>query len=181
MKALRNPFVRFVAFVLIVGAGFIALRWGPLQSYLDLDRVSEVLEFLRQQPGSAALLVAVTAVLTVFGLPATLAVLTAGAVFGVLRGALLSFAGLYLGALGLGTLDRETLGRRARGRDRCSVAVRTSLLDHVAEASAGRRPDPSLAVADTFDHRGRDSQMVAKPRAAGRVIAPTAPVGGDPR
>ena len=54
---------------------------------------------MRRQPSAPLLFVAAGALLPCFGLPASLIIFAGGAVFGTVRGALLSFAGLYAGAI----------------------------------------------------------------------------------
>ena len=95
----RRLVLRFLVFILVLGGGFAALRWGPLAPYLDLDQVSKLLDLLGSQRGAPAIFVGVSSFLMAFGLPASLTILVGGAAFGVFQGAPLSVASLVLGAL----------------------------------------------------------------------------------
>ncbi len=91
--------LRFLVFVVVLGGGFAAMRWGPLAPYLTLDQASELLEFLSSQSGAPAIFVGGASFLMAFGLPASLTILVGGAVFGVLQGGVLSLLSLVVGAL----------------------------------------------------------------------------------
>ncbi len=106
----RQPLIRFLVFLGLVVGGILVLRATPLNRYLQPDDLTALLEELRQQPAAPILFVIGGALLPAFGLPASVIIFVGGAVFGTLRGALLSFVGLYGCAL-LGYLLARTLAR----------------------------------------------------------------------
>ena len=67
----QRLFLRFLVFVAVLGGGFAAMRWGPLAPYLNLNQVSELLEFLRPQRGAPAIFVGGASFLMAFGMPAS--------------------------------------------------------------------------------------------------------------
>ena len=95
----RHPLVRFLVFLGMVVGGILVLRTTPLNRYLQPDDLTGLLETMRQQPSAPLLFVIAGVLLTSFGLPASVVIFVGGAVFGTLRGALLSFVALYSSAL----------------------------------------------------------------------------------
>ena len=91
--------LRFLVFVLVLGAGFSAMRWGPLAPYLNLSQVSNLLEILRSQKASPVIYVSGSTLLSAFGLPASLTILVGAAVFGAFQGGVLALASLVGGAV----------------------------------------------------------------------------------
>ena len=95
----RYRLTRFLILLGLVVGGFLVLRATPISRYLTVDELSALLETMRQQPGAPLLFVLGGALLPSLGLPASLIIFCGGAVFGTLYGGLLSFVGLYAGAI----------------------------------------------------------------------------------
>ena len=113
----RHRLIRFLILVGLVVGGFLVLLATPLSRYLTgtdlevvLQELTELLETLRQEPAAPVLLVLGGAVLPSFGMPASLILVSGGAVFGTLYGGLLSLVGLYASAFACYLLAR-TLAR----------------------------------------------------------------------
>jgi uncharacterized membrane protein YdjX (TVP38/TMEM64 family) len=95
----RGLVLRFVLFATIVVGGFLVLRSDAVRSQLDAEQLTATLERLRSEPWAGPIYVVVTAVLLALGFPATVLVFAGGAVFGVLYGFFLAYAGTLGGAI----------------------------------------------------------------------------------
>jgi uncharacterized membrane protein YdjX (TVP38/TMEM64 family) len=105
---------RFVLFVMLVGAGFVVLRFTPLgerfEALLDRERLMALRDGLRAQWWTGPALVAAYSVLAPLGAPVSPLMLAGGAIFGAAMGAFLNIVGTFLGAAGSFYLARW-LGR----------------------------------------------------------------------
>lgn len=105
---------RFAVFVLLVGVGFVALRFTPLggrfQALLDHDRLMALRGTLRSQWWTAPALVAAYAIVAPLGAPVSPLMLAGGAIFGTAIGSVLNIVGTFVGAAGSFFLARA-LGR----------------------------------------------------------------------
>ena len=101
---------RFVLLLLLLGAGFVAVRWTPLAKYAQPEHLVPLLSGLRQAWWSPLALLALFVVLCPLGVPATPMIVAGAAVFGVAWGTLWNFLGTFLGAAATFLLARS-LGR----------------------------------------------------------------------
>lgn len=105
---------RFAIFVLLVGLGFLALRFTPLgarfQALLDHDRLMTLRETLRSRWWTAPALLLAYAIVAPLGAPVSPLMLAAGAIFGTAIGSVLNILGTFIGAAGSFFLARG-LGR----------------------------------------------------------------------
>lgn len=106
----RRLLLRFLALVVLVGVGFALLRFSPLADQLTVERISALLDRLRQAWWAPALLVLAYIVLCPLGLPASVLMITGGVVFGVVRGSLYNILGVFLGGVATYYVARS-LGR----------------------------------------------------------------------
>ncbi|MEE2775618.1 MAG: VTT domain-containing protein [Acidobacteriota bacterium] len=93
-----RPLFRFALFVVILGAGFGALQLPGIREQMALENLAANLEQLSRHPATAPSMIVAAALLTAVGLPGTVAIVAAGAVFGTLVGGLVAWAGLVGGA-----------------------------------------------------------------------------------
>lgn len=98
----RGVLGRFLLFVALVAAGFLAFRFTPLgdllEHALDRDRLMAMRATLQAQWWAAPLLVGLYVVLAPLGAPVSPLMFAGGAVFGTLIGSGLNFLGTFLGA-----------------------------------------------------------------------------------
>lgn len=106
----RRFLVRFLALVIVVGAGFATLRFTPLAQYLTLPRISAFLNDLRGVWWAPLALIASFVVLVPVGVPATPMLVAGGIVFGVGWGSAYNIIGTYLAGIETYFLGR-LLGR----------------------------------------------------------------------
>jgi uncharacterized membrane protein YdjX (TVP38/TMEM64 family) len=116
----RRLIARGLVLLLLLAAGFAAVRWTPLREYLTRETLVALLATLRQAWWSPLALVALYVGLAPLGLPMTPLILAGGAVFGAAWGTLYNLVGTFLGATASYLLARH-LGRDlvvhlARGR-----------------------------------------------------------------
>lgn len=97
-RSIRGPLVRFGLLVLLVGAGFVALRWSPLAEYLDRERLVATFRALAATPWAPAVLLGCYLVLAPLGVPVSPFILAGGLVFGFVWGAALNVFGCWAGA-----------------------------------------------------------------------------------
>lgn len=97
MRVPRHLLLRFLALVVIVGAGFAVLRWTPLADYLTVEKVSVVLERLRGAWWAPVALIASYVILCPLGVPASPMMIAGGMVFGVFQGSVYNVVGVFLG------------------------------------------------------------------------------------
>ena len=93
-----RPLLKFAAFAAILGIGFATLMLPSVREQLVPATLASNLERLGRHPAAAPAFVLATALLTGVGLPGTVPILVAGAVFGTIGGGLLAWAGLVGGA-----------------------------------------------------------------------------------
>lgn len=96
--SLRHALLRFTLLILLLAAGFVAVRWTPLAEYWDPQKLTALLEELRRSWWAPVALLALYVVLCPIGVPASPLILAGGFVFGSLFGGLLNFLGTFLGA-----------------------------------------------------------------------------------
>jgi uncharacterized membrane protein YdjX (TVP38/TMEM64 family) len=94
----RRALIRFAILVVVVGAGFVALRWTPLADYLTRDNLIAGFDRLSRSPWAPAVFILLYAVLCPLGIPVTPLVVTGGLVFGVGWGSFYNFFGTVAGA-----------------------------------------------------------------------------------
>lgn len=102
--------LRFLALVLIVGAGFALIQWSPLGDYLNKDGILELFDRLRGTWWAPLLLILSYVVLCPLGVPATPMMIAGGMVWGVVWGSVYNIVGIFLGAASTYWLGR-VLGR----------------------------------------------------------------------
>jgi uncharacterized membrane protein YdjX (TVP38/TMEM64 family) len=127
----RAAVLKLLALVaLVAAAALVASHAGLFDERRAGELVARV-RALRDRPAAPALFVALYALASALGLPATVLTLAGGAVFGVGRGLVLNWLGAMLGALGAFVLARSLgrdavrrlLGRRrAKALDRLAAA-----------------------------------------------------------
>lgn len=93
----RRALLRFLALAVLVAGGFVVVRFSPLADALTVEKISAVLDQLRQAWWAPALLIAAYIVLCPLGLPASVLMITGGVVFGVTRGSVYNIVGVFLG------------------------------------------------------------------------------------
>ncbi len=121
-----RPYLKIVAFVLVVGAAFLLARHFGAFRYTDVHELAAAVQRVRGVSFIAPLFVLIYTLATTFGLPGTPLTLAGGAIFGFAYGTLLNWLGATLGSLGAYTLARvlgkdalrRTLGSRASTVDR---------------------------------------------------------------
>jgi uncharacterized membrane protein YdjX (TVP38/TMEM64 family) len=92
---------RFLLLLLLLATGFAVLRYTPLgarlNTFLDQERLEAVRSHLRSQWWTAPALLGLYALLAPLGAPVSPLMMAGGAIFGVLWGTLLNFAGTFVG------------------------------------------------------------------------------------
>lgn len=106
----RHLVVRAAVLVVIVLAGFAALRWSPLADLLTKEAILSTLERLRGAWWSPVALIAAYVLLCPLGFPPSPLMVAGGVVFGPVYGALYNLTGIFLGAASTYFLGRH-LGR----------------------------------------------------------------------
>lgn len=96
--SLRRATLRFALLALLLGAGFVAVRWTPLAEYWDPQKLTALLEELRRTWWAPVALLGLYVVLCPIGVPASPLILAGGFVFGTVVGGVLNFVGTFLGA-----------------------------------------------------------------------------------
>lgn len=96
LRVPRHLLLRFLVLVVIVGTGFAVLRWTPLADYLTVERVSAVLERLRDAWWAPVVLIASYLILCPL-IPATPMMVAGGIVFGPVVGSLYNIIGTFAG------------------------------------------------------------------------------------
>ena len=96
MRIPRHLLLRFLVLVAIVGTGFAVLRWTPLADYLTVEKVSAVLDQLRDAWWAPVVLIASYLVLCPV-IPATPMMVAGGMVFGPVMGSIYNIIGAFLG------------------------------------------------------------------------------------
>jgi uncharacterized membrane protein YdjX (TVP38/TMEM64 family) len=117
---------KLLLLVVIVAAGWLAMRATPLREYVESGRLSALIVALRQAWWAPFAFVAGYALAVTFGFSGLVLTLAGGAVFGFWWGALLNTLGANLGATGAFWLARvlgrdglqALLGGRLAGIDR---------------------------------------------------------------
>ncbi len=95
----RQAVVRLLILVLLVAAVAAAARWTPLGRYLDREVLQATLNGLKDVWWAPLLLIASFIFFCNVGLPATPFLVVGGLVFGLARGTLYNFIGLFSSAL----------------------------------------------------------------------------------
>ena len=106
----RHLLLRFLLLVVIVGTGFAVLRWTPLAEYLTVEKVSALLDRLRDAWWAPVALIASYLFLCPLGVPATPMMVAGGMVFGPVMGSVYNIVGTFLGGAASYFLGRG-LGR----------------------------------------------------------------------
>jgi uncharacterized membrane protein YdjX (TVP38/TMEM64 family) len=109
-----------VLVAILAAAGYTAYRLGVFELG-DPKRLGDVIRRARDVPALPVLFVLAYVIATVFGIPGTVFTLAGGAIFGIVLGSILNWAGATLGAVGAYALARrlgsdavrDLLGRRA--------------------------------------------------------------------
>lgn len=122
----RSPFVRLLLLACILAAAWYAAQALGILAYADPARVHEGIARVRGWSWSAPAFVALYAVASALGLPASPLTLAGGALFGVAAGSALNWLGATAGALGAYTIARHVggdavralLGKRGQALDR---------------------------------------------------------------
>ena len=94
----RHLVLRAIALVVIVLAGFAALRWSPLADLLTKEAILSTLERLRGAWWSPIALIAGFALLCPVGFPPSPLMVAGGVVFGPVYGSIYNLVGIFLGA-----------------------------------------------------------------------------------
>ncbi len=110
-----RPYLKIVAFAIVIGAAFLVARHFGAFRYTDLHELAAAVQRARGISFIAPLFVLIYALATTFGLPGTPLTLAGGAIFGFVYGTLLNWLGATLGSLGAYTLAR-LLGQDALRR-----------------------------------------------------------------
>lgn len=90
---MRGPALRFGLLLLLLGAGFLVLRFTPLGQVLTVERIQATLETLRGLWWAPIAHVALLVVFGAIGAPATPFLLAGAAIFGARWGTLWNFVG----------------------------------------------------------------------------------------
>lgn len=106
----RHLLVRAAVLVVIVLAGFAALRWSPLANLLTREAILSTLERLRSTWWSPIALIAGFALLCPVGFPPSPLMVAGGVVFGPVYGSIYNLIGIFLGAASTYFMGRH-LGR----------------------------------------------------------------------
>jgi phospholipase D1/2 len=106
----RHALVRAALLVVIVLAGFAALRWSPLAGFFTKEAILATLEDLRGAWWAPVALIAAFALLCPVGLPPSPLMVAGGMIFGPVYGAIYNLVGIWLGAATTYYLGRH-LGR----------------------------------------------------------------------
>jgi uncharacterized membrane protein YdjX (TVP38/TMEM64 family) len=97
--AARNAVLKLAVLVVVVGGGFLLLRYTPLAEHVTREALLALLERLRGAWWTPLVLLALYLVIAPLGIPVTPLVFAGGAIFGPLLGAFYNFLGAWLGAL----------------------------------------------------------------------------------
>jgi len=103
----RRALVRAAILVVIVVAGFAALRWSPLAGLLTKEASLSTLDRLRGAWWSPVALIAGFVLLCPVGMPPTPLLIAGSVVFGPVYGTLYNIAGTFLGAASTYYLGRH--------------------------------------------------------------------------
>jgi len=90
--------VRFAVLVILVGAGWAALRWSPLAAHLGEEELVATLRSLAASPWAPVALIGLYVVLCPLGMPVSPLLLAGGLVFGFGPGTVYNLVGTWLGA-----------------------------------------------------------------------------------
>jgi uncharacterized membrane protein YdjX (TVP38/TMEM64 family) len=93
----RHLLLRFFLLVAIVATGFAILRWTPLSDYLTVEKISGLLDRLRDAWWAPVALIASYIVLCPLFVPASPMMIAGGVVFGPVLGSLYNIIGTFLG------------------------------------------------------------------------------------
>ncbi len=107
----RNPYLKLVLLVAILGLTAVIVRATPLSGYLTRDGLVNALGAIRESMWAPVIFVAGYSVATALALPGSLLTIGGGAVFGFWWGALFNSLGANIGA------NAAFLLSRALGRD----------------------------------------------------------------
>lgn len=98
----RRVVLRFVLFVVLIGAGFVVFRFTPLgdqlREHLDEERLMAIRGELQEQWWTGPALLLAFAVLAPLGAPVSPLMFAGGAIFGTVLGATYNFFGTFIGA-----------------------------------------------------------------------------------
>lgn len=94
----RSATLRALILVGLVAAALAAVRWTPLAELIDGDRMTILLEQLRETSWAGPVLIVLYVVISPLGIPISPLVLAGGAVFGLGIGWALNLLGALLGA-----------------------------------------------------------------------------------
>jgi uncharacterized membrane protein YdjX (TVP38/TMEM64 family) len=95
----RHLLLRFAVLVLLVGAALATVRFTPLNQYLTIEKLSQLLEQLRGEWWAPLALMASFVVLCPLGVPASPMLIAGGIVFGAVWGTVYNIIGTYLGGV----------------------------------------------------------------------------------
>jgi uncharacterized membrane protein YdjX (TVP38/TMEM64 family) len=108
----RRLLLRLALVAVLIGTGFVLVRFTPVGEYFERDRLIALLDDLHDRPWTPFALVASYGVTTPIGLPASPLVMAGGMVFGPVLGSVYNILGLMLGAMSAFWIGRG-LGRDA--------------------------------------------------------------------
>jgi len=119
--------MRVAVFAVIVGGGFLVLRYTPLAEYLHEEKMKALFDSLSSFWWAPLFLVLLYTVLAPLGMPMTPLLIAGGAVFGSLYGSVYNCLGLLLGGtasfLLARSLGRDFVVHITRGKIRHAEAV----------------------------------------------------------
>ena len=126
-RSKRAAILRALILAGLVAGALAAARWTPLAEYLEGERLTALLEELRNTAWAGPVLVLLYVVIAPLGIPVSPLVLAGGAVFGLVGGWLLNLLGALLGGA-VSFLIGQWMGRdlvvHLVGQDRLQRAER---------------------------------------------------------
>ncbi len=96
--SLRGPLLRFTLLVVLVAAGFLLLRWGPIADRLDPEILTATFRRIAAHPWAPLALLVAYWLLCPLGVPVSPLLLAGGLVFGFGLGSAVNLAGCWGGA-----------------------------------------------------------------------------------
>ncbi|MDH3253584.1 MAG: TVP38/TMEM64 family protein [Acidobacteriota bacterium] len=109
-RSLRSAVLRAFLLIAAIVVALAVIRLTPLGEFVDRERLTHLLERLRETAWAAPALIALYVILAPLGVPVSPLILTGGAVFGPITGWLLNIIGALLGAI-ITFFIGQTMGR----------------------------------------------------------------------